>query len=122
MKTEEKMTKKDPTPETKPRMKRGRLSKKEETEMKKKHKSISAWLAPPTPIEIVRHEEVVRNEVEIFDEAREERLERMRRKILGWKAVQECRRLVNDIIDEAVDESNASLCRGIVEGYMMDVS
>ena len=44
--------------------KRGKLSKKEEVEMKKRHRDISWLLAPPPPQDIIIHEKVMAREME----------------------------------------------------------
>ena len=56
---------------------KGRLSKKEQVEMKKKHRDIAWLLAPPPTQETVNHEKAMASEAEkmdIVDENREERL------------------------------------------------
>ena len=59
----------------------GKLTKKEQKRMKATHKDIGLLLAPPKPMEVRRHEDALAKEVEVMevvDEDREERLERVR--------------------------------------------
>ena len=61
----------------------GKLTKKEQRQMKKTHKDIGLLLAPPKPLEVKRHEDDLAKEVEameVLDEERVERLERVRRR------------------------------------------
>ena len=60
-------------PIQKRRMK-GKLTKKEQAKMKRTHGDIALLLAPPPPVETRNHERVM----EVVDEGREERLERVR--------------------------------------------
>ena len=71
------------------RRKRGKLSKKEGKELKKKNQHISWLLDPPPPKEVINHEKTIAREmeeIERIDEEREDRLERIRRRKLEWKA------------------------------------
>jgi hypothetical protein len=75
-------------PKTSKKIKSGKLSKKEQKNMKKTHKDIGLLLAPPEPLEVKRHEDVLAKEVkamDVVDEEREERLERVHRRVLEWK-------------------------------------
>ena len=76
---------KKPSPKEPARRVRGKLSKKEQKAMKKSHKDIG-WLLPsPPPMETVIHEKAMEREtedMEVVDEEREARIERMRRKAL----------------------------------------
>ena len=76
--------------------------------MKSSHKDIGWLLAPPPTRETVIHEKAMEKEtedMEIVDEEREARIERMRRKALECKAAQTCKGIVMDLIEEAVLES-----------------
>jgi hypothetical protein len=99
---------KKPPPKEPARRVRGKLSKKEQKAMKSSHKDIGWLLAPPPTRETVIHEKAMEKEtedMEIVDEEREARIERMRRKALEWKAAQTCKGIVMDLIEEAVLES-----------------
>ena len=79
-------------------------------------------LAPPPPKEVIEHEKTIArkvDEIEVVDEEREERLERMRRKMLEWKAKQTCKNIVMELIGEAVQESALKLCRELVEDVLV---
>ena len=68
---------------------RGKLSKKEEREMKKKHRDIAGMMAPQPAQEASNFERKAAKEIEELeriDEEREERLERRRRRKLEWNA------------------------------------
>ena len=86
---------------------RGELSKKEETEMMKKHRDIAGMLAHPPTKEATNHERRIAKEVEMLesvDEEREERLERLRRRKLEWqdrKAQKAVIMNVKDLEDES---------------------
>ena len=57
--------------------------------MKKMHRDISWLLAPPPPQEVIIHERVMEREVEemeVVDEEREARVERMKRKSVEWRS------------------------------------
>ena len=45
--------------------------------MKKTHKDIGLLLAPPKPLEVKRHEDVLAKEVEAMEVVDEERVERL---------------------------------------------
>ena len=65
------------------------MSKKEEREIKKKHKDIAGMMAPPPTKEATNFEKEAAQEIEELervDEEREERLERLRRRKLEWNA------------------------------------
>ena len=57
--------------------------------------------------------------MEVVDEERGERIYKMKRKMHEWKAIQNGRQLLIELVEEAVDESNASLWRDIVEGCLV---
>ena len=68
---------------------RGKLSKKEEKEMKKKHRDITRMMAPPPTHEATNYEKRAAKKVEELErinEEREARLERIRRRKLEWSA------------------------------------
>ena len=87
---------------TKRRMK-GKLTKKEQSAMRKKHKDIGLMLAPkPTPTrESINHEKVVEDaleDMEIVDLEREARLDRMNKEALEWKTRQICKMMVLELV------------------------
>ena len=70
--------------------------------MKKTHKDIGLLLAPPKPVEVKRHEHVLAREVEameVVDEARVERLERVRRREMEWKVNHLCRKMEEAVLE-----------------------
>ena len=97
--------------------------------MKKTHRDIGWMLSPPPPPEVISHERVLDKEVEIMevvDGEKEERLERMRQRTLEWKAKHECRAIIEDLIGDAMMESEwrQQACMEVVidvmEGAVME--
>ena len=83
--------------------------------MKETHKDISLLLAPPKPLEVKNHEERIANEVEameVIDEDREERLDRVRRRALEWKTNYLCRGIILELMETAVVEAEWRLSGG----------
>ena len=77
--------------------KTGKLTKKEQKRMKATHKDIGLMLAPPKPMEVRRHEDALAKEVEVMevvDEEREERLERVRRGAIEWRSNHLCKGII----------------------------
>ena len=73
--------------------------------MKQTYKDIGLLLAPPKPMEVKRHEDVLAKEVEameVVDEERVERLERVRRREIEWKTNHLCRRIILEQMEEAI--------------------
>ena len=76
--------------------------------MKKSHKDIGWLLAPPPTLETVIHERAMDREtedMEVVDEEREARIDRMQRKALENKSMQTCKDIVMELVEEAVLES-----------------
>ena len=95
------------------------MTKKEQLKMKKTHRDIGWLLAPPPPPEVTNHEKVLERELEVMEVAdgeREERLERMRLRTLEWKAKHDCRGLLEELIGDAVVESDCKqeACKDMV--------
>ena len=107
--------------------------------MKETPKDISLLLAPPKPLEVKKHEEMIANEVEAMEviyEEREERLERVQGRALEWQTnyfcrgiilevvetsiveaewrQQACMELVMDVMEGAVKESRQRMCKQII--------
>jgi hypothetical protein len=94
-------------PKTSRKVKTGKLSKKEQRNMKMTHKDIGLLLAPLKPVEVQRHEDVLAKEVEdmeVVNEEREERLERVRRRALEWKSNHLCRQIILEQMEAAILE------------------
>ena len=76
--------------------------------MKETHKDISLLLAPPKPLEVKNHEERIANEaeaMEVIDEEREERLERVRRRALEWQTNYFCRGIILEVVKTSIVEA-----------------
>ena len=112
--------------------KRGKLSKKEEKEMKRKHNDIEGMLAPPPTQEATNHEKRIANEMEELekiDEEREERQERIIERKKEWKArnAQETVIMINKDMGDCVDAEKDAKMTGVhehkdvneVEGHKM---
>ena len=80
---------------------------------------IGLLLAPPKPLEVSKHEERIAIEVEameVVDEEREERLERVRRRTMEWKTNHLCRGFILEVMETAVldAECRQQVCMDLV--------
>ena len=58
------------------------------------------------------HERTIEREVgkmEVVDKEREERLERIRGKVLEWTTIQTCKNMIMELVGDAVQESRRNM-------------
>ena len=96
---------------------RGKLNKKEESELKRSHKSLSTWLTPKAKV-VSNPDDGVARDKEILEKDRENKLEIVRRKKMAWVSTAMSRSIILEIVKEAARRAEMAHCVHLVKGMV----
>ena len=96
---------------------RGKLNKKEESELKRSHKSLSTWLTPKAKV-VSNPDDGVARDKEILEKERENKLEIVRRKKMAWVSTAMSRSIILEIVKEAARRAEMAHCVHLVKGMV----
>ena len=105
---------------------RGKLTRKEEKNMKASHRDNGQLLAPKPSKESLEHEKMLENEIEYdpkdlesIEKEKEERISRIKQRSLEWQAMQFCRSMVSNLVEDARLKSERRVCEQVMDSVIV---